>query len=143
MPTLGGAFLIRFWCGLLLRPCTSRTWNADRFVLDESSVSVGVHCWRHGCRLNKVMHKRPCGYFLAWLIAGESLEPGDDNRQAHLDMKFELGPSGGASLAKRRAARRKGLSDASLRQLFEWEGEGLARHGVLDHTPSREPRRIT
>ena len=42
--------------------------DLGKFILDPHTLSIGCHCRRHtGCGINKVGHKQPIGYFMAWL----------------------------------------------------------------------------
>ena len=47
--------------------------DVGQLVLDMSGASLAAHCRGHGhgqCRLNRVLHKRPLGYLVAWLLDG-------------------------------------------------------------------------
>lgn len=99
----------------------SALWG--KFVLDPVTNSVGLHCHLHGpgCRINKVLRKRPIGYFAAWALAGQSVPLGPEGRQAHMAMRFLREAGTPMDFEHRSAARNRALDEGSIARVFEWE----------------------
>lgn len=87
------------------------------------NFSIGCHCPRHGegCRINKVARKRPVGYFLAWLLEGQTIDSGPEYKDNHMSKRLEFAVGGAVDFDSRHAARQLGLADAELEELFAWE----------------------
>jgi hypothetical protein len=94
-----------------------------RFVLDPATNSIGCHCPYHGrtCRVNRVAHKYPVGYFMAWLqSAPQFTEP--EARDLHFRARLQNAEGQPLSLPFRQAGRAAAHGQPELARLFEWEG---------------------
>ena len=112
------------------------------FVLNPLTGSIGAHCHRHGplCRINKVAHKRPLGYFLAWLHHGHSSKflEGPTGSGPHKESRTKTNEAP-LVFANRSRLRREAASQARFRRFFEWERHwASATDAGLD--PADEPR---
>ena len=115
-----------------------REWEVPglgKLVYDEGAKSMGAHCKYRGhksiCRINRVTHKKPLGYLLAWL---EFCPACIKNAELHKALK-----SGAATIctyANRVAARNRWLNEPSLAEPFALE---MQDSGHVGHGPVVEP----
>jgi hypothetical protein len=69
---------------------------------DPFNVSYGAHCGFHKqCRINRVCAKRPIGYLMAWLLAGDP----NIASSTHKDVKLQRGEGEPMSLDNRAMGR--------------------------------------
>ena len=88
-----------------------------------------MHCNKHGaaCKVNRVCHKDPMGYLLAWLLAGQ--ESCITTKKQHFDLK----PAIDADFDLRNTARLLYEDDEALTGAFATEhGNGEEPHGIVD-----------
>jgi hypothetical protein len=98
--------------------------DGNKLVYCEETGNIGAHCVVHGlskCRINKVSHKLPMGYFMAWFAAakthGQTIEQ-------HTALKTEK--DGAESYENRVRGRERAEAMPEMATAFAWEG-GLGK----------------
>ena len=100
-----------------------------KIIYDPDKDSLGMHCNKHGaaCKVNRVCHKDPMGYLLAWLLAGQ--ESCITTRKQHFDLRRAID----ADYNLRNTARVLYEDDEALTGAFATEhGNGEEPHGIVD-----------
>lgn len=112
-------------------PWEAIAFSEGKLVFDPYRLSYGAHCKEHrGCKINRVLSKRPVGYLVAWLVASDQYGTEAEHKAA----KSLSGPGQPLSLQCRQDAR---SYFASLPGAQAWlDREGPPKDG------EDEPRRV-
>lgn len=92
-------------------------------VLNTAAGSLSAHCHRQGsrCRIMMVLHKKPIGYLVQWLLEASRFQEGDAGwlEHMHADVKNVLQMP--VAHARRVAARQLAMASADLAEMVQHE----------------------